>query len=357
MQTVGTPGDVQANIAELRVALEEAAAKGVAVVVTPELFLSGRVEGASVRRLAEPSTGPSLRKIRDLAGEFQVAVVVGYAELAPGEPFVPAGSSPAPAHRPTVLYNAALVIDSGGEIICNHRKGLLSECYGEERLFHRSGYSAAGVGVNSASPCYRAFELDGLRCGVLIGEEIDVPEPLQELARHGAVCCFVLGASSIEAVEVRGLAVDRRAAVVSVRGGENAIYVAYANYAGKSHPAPEAAAAAAAAAAGGSTPTRVSQAWPGCESPAVPLGLGLTVSAASLSSPGPPSSRSALHAAFGGGSRLVAPTGREMAFASEAQVGLVEGTVNPNPNRTVAHCSPQPQPHRSALFTPTPTAP
>ena len=66
-QGAGVRGDAARALAVVRRVVARAAARGVRLVVFPELFLSGYNVGAAVRRLAEPAVGPSAEAIAAIA--------------------------------------------------------------------------------------------------------------------------------------------------------------------------------------------------------------------------------------------------------------------------------------------------
>ena len=103
----GQPALARAALAE-RVA--DAVAQGARLVVCPEMATSGYVwpDAESIRPHAEPAQGPTLAALSE-AGRG-AWVVCGYPER-DGER----------------LYNAALVIDPSGALVCSYRKALLYE--------------------------------------------------------------------------------------------------------------------------------------------------------------------------------------------------------------------------------------
>ncbi len=105
-QFVASPGDMAANAA--RIARMTAAAKGIgcALVVFPELIVSGYLAPEAVRPLAAPLDAPPVRAIRAAAREQGVAVAFGYPELAAG------------GRR----HNSFVLVDSSGAIAAVYRK-------------------------------------------------------------------------------------------------------------------------------------------------------------------------------------------------------------------------------------------
>lgn len=191
----GLMADVAANLAVLRGVAGEAAADGAALVVFPEMFLSGYNVGAAVVDLAEPLNGPSLNALCRIAQEAGIAIVTGYPERA-GK----------------LLYNSAVMIDQNGEVLANYRK---SHLFGD---FEKEYFTAGDH--------FEVTQLGGLTVGLLICYDIEFPEPARALAVQGVELLLVP-----TALMTPGHPVARR--VVPTRACENQIFVAYANRTGQ----------------------------------------------------------------------------------------------------------------------------
>ena len=164
-----TVGDIAGNEAKALEALERARAAGAQLVLFPELYITGyppedlllkehflRDARRAVQRLAEAS--------RDLV------TVVGFPE------------------RDVDVFNAAAVL-AGGELAAIYRKVYLPNygVFDEQRYFQ----SGAGGGI---------VELDGLRLGVTICEDIWEPgPPLSDEALAGATVIANISASPYHA--------------------------------------------------------------------------------------------------------------------------------------------------------------
>ena len=164
-----TVGDIAGNEAKALEALESARAAGAQLVLFPELYITGyppedlllkehflRDARRAVQRLAEAS--------RDLV------TVVGFPE------------------RDVDVFNAAAVL-AGGELAAIYRKVYLPNygVFDEQRYFQ----SGAGGGI---------VELDGLRLGVTICEDIWEPgPPLSDEALAGATVIANISASPYHA--------------------------------------------------------------------------------------------------------------------------------------------------------------
>lgn len=98
------PGERDRNIARACAAIEEAKALGAGLVVLPECLDLGWTH-PSARALAEHIPGPGSAQIANAAFDCSVYVAAGLAE-----------------RDGDTIYNAAILIDSAGEIILRHRK-------------------------------------------------------------------------------------------------------------------------------------------------------------------------------------------------------------------------------------------
>jgi predicted amidohydrolase len=193
-QTVGTPGDVAANLRRLAQLAGEAAAGGAGLLVLPELYLTGYNIGDRVAALAEPANGPSARVIADCARRHGIAIAYGYPERAAGG-----------------VYNTAALIDRQGELGAAYRKIHL---WGDfEKAQFRPG--------DGCEP----FTLDGLRLGLMICFDVEFPELALSLALAGCEAVIAISATGAPYTVV-----PRH--VVPARAYENAMFVAFCNHAG-----------------------------------------------------------------------------------------------------------------------------
>jgi predicted amidohydrolase len=189
-------GDVAENLALLETTARDAAAAGARLLVTPEMFLTGYAIGAdAVRRLAEPSDGPSAGEVARIARATGLAVLYGWPELDDGS-----------------VYNAATLVDRDGHRLSTYRKAHL---YGD-------------VDTSSFRPGNGDFvtvPLDDFRIGLLICYDVEFPETVRSLALAGADLVVVPTALMLPYdVVARTL--------VPARAYENQLYVAYVNRTG-----------------------------------------------------------------------------------------------------------------------------
>jgi 5-aminopentanamidase len=193
MQTAGCPADVRANANELASAAATASAGGASLLITPELFLTGYDIGDEVRQLAREDL---LGACRGVAAAHQIALIVGYPELAPGG----------------ALYNSAAFIDPSGDVLDVHRK---THLFGE---LDRTYFSAGDKGVS-------VVDYQDLRVATMICYDVEFPENARMAALAGAHLIAVPTAQ----MQPFEFVADT---LVRARAWENQVYVAYANHDG-----------------------------------------------------------------------------------------------------------------------------
>ncbi|MFD3488058.1 carbon-nitrogen hydrolase family protein [Streptomyces sp. NPDC058665] len=199
LQSSGRPGDTVRNLELIARAAREAADGGAALLVCPELFLTGYAIGADVSRLAEPADGPGADAVARIADEYGVAILYGYPERA--------GDGAAAR-----LHNAARLIGPDGSALADYRK---THLYGgfEEKWF-----------TPGDTPVVQA-ELGGLRVGIMICYDVEFPENVRAHALAGTDLLLVPTAQMHPFQFVAE-------SVVPVRAFENQMYVAYVNRTG-----------------------------------------------------------------------------------------------------------------------------
>jgi NAD+ synthase (glutamine-hydrolysing) len=189
-------GAVAANAARVRELTAEARAGGAALVAFPELAISGYPAEDLLLR-------PSF--LRACADEVSALArqAVGIAAYV-GHP-----------HSEGEVYNAASLL-RGGEIELTYRKQALPNytVFDEKRYF-RPGHEPAVV------------DIEGVRVGLLICEDIWEAEPSARAARAGAELLVVINASPFDTAQAK-----RREALLEARARENGIAIAYVNVVG-----------------------------------------------------------------------------------------------------------------------------
>ncbi|WP_282608820.1 carbon-nitrogen hydrolase family protein [Pelagibius sp. Alg239-R121] len=165
------------------------------LVVCPELFLSGYNVGESITELAEAFGGALTGQLTEIARHCGTAIVFGY-----------------PERDGNKIYNSAACIDSSGRLLANHRKLLLPPGF-------ESQYFTSGGGLT-------LFELNGIRCSILVCYDAEFPEAVRASAEAGA-----------QVVLVPTALVDNWGSVayqmMPTRAFENGVWLLYANHAGQ----------------------------------------------------------------------------------------------------------------------------
>lgn len=195
------PLDVSGNLQRLSTQAKAAADQGAALLVCPEMFLSGYNIGAEAARdLAQASDGPAAQAIAEIARAFGIAILYGYPELS--------------ADRQ--VYNAVQLIDAQGQRLCNYRK---THLYGE---LDKSMFSAG-------DEYFPVVDFHGWKLGFLICYDVEFPENTRRLALAGADLILVPTANMAPYDFVAEVTVRARAF-------ENQCYLVYANYCGSEEP-------------------------------------------------------------------------------------------------------------------------
>ena len=191
------PLEPAANLNRLQQRAIEAAQRGAALLVCPEMYLSGYNIGLeAVSALAEPCDGPWAARVADIARENGIAILYGYPERS----------------AEGALFNAVQLIDAQGHPLGNYRK---THLFGE---LDNSMFSAGGDD-------YPLLELNGWKLGMLICYDVEFPENVRRLALAGADVVLVPTANMVPYDFVCEV-------LVRARAFENQCYVAYANYCG-----------------------------------------------------------------------------------------------------------------------------
>ncbi|CAF2784868.1 unnamed protein product [Rotaria sp. Silwood2] len=192
-------GDVSQNVVEVEHAMEKASREYNAhLLVFPELFLSGYGHSRDTTMSAARFIVDSqvIARLQKLACQYSIALFIGYPEKAN-----------------ETIYNSATLIDHQGEILINYRKThLWAE---KERHVFKEG--------NNLSP---VVQLCGVRVGVMICYDVEMPEVARALSVLGAQLLLVATAEAASpwCGNVAHILVPARAL-------ENHVWVAYANLA------------------------------------------------------------------------------------------------------------------------------
>jgi NAD+ synthase (glutamine-hydrolysing) len=191
-------GDVAGNTAKIIEHAQRARdAEGADIVVFPELSVCGYppedlLFHAGLRHDVEAAVA----SVRD--GVFGIAILLGFPEYDDGQ-----------------IYNACAVL-LDGKVVARYRKQLLPNyaVFDEERYFTAGKEPAV-------------FELNGIRIGLNICEDVWKPGPMGASRAAGAECALVINGSPFE---VRSQ--EKRENVVRARVAEVGIPVVYVNHVG-----------------------------------------------------------------------------------------------------------------------------
>ncbi len=161
IQSLPVTGDPAANVARLAALGRElkAAQPELALLVAPELAVTGYSAGERFAELAEPwPDGPSLQALAALAAELDVVLIAGYAEAG--------GAS-------GLLYDAAAVFERNGRPITSYRK---THCLESELAFFANGDElltvATSLGELGVMICWDAAFPEVARMHALAGAEL-----------------------------------------------------------------------------------------------------------------------------------------------------------------------------------------
>jgi NAD+ synthase (glutamine-hydrolysing) len=193
-------GDIAGNADRIVDMIAEARdAHGAALVLFPELALSGYPpEDLLLRPSFLADCDAALRRIA--AATHGITAVVGWPESAGA-----------------VVYNAASVLRDGA-IACTYRKRELPNyaVFDERRYFDVDP---------DGGPC--VFEVDGVRVGVVVCEDLWFPEPLAQTCAAGAQLVLVPNASPFERDKhaQRDALLAQRAGETAASGGAGLAYL------------------------------------------------------------------------------------------------------------------------------------
>jgi len=174
------PGNIAANRATMLGQMEDAARKGAALIVFPELALSGYLPPQEVAPLAADVRGEELAPLREAAARLGLGVAIGMAELDGG-----------------TRYNSLVYVNSKGGVEHVYRKLHL---WDTERLWATPG---GGLGT---------FSAEGIRAGMWICYDTRFPEAGRLVATSGGTLALVatawLGPAAEWELAVRARALD-----------------------------------------------------------------------------------------------------------------------------------------------------
>jgi len=156
------PGATDKNLKRLEAAVKAAAAHGVQLISFPELYASGyTMTPAQAKEVAETVNGKVVTTCRRIAKQYQMALIVPYAEKAQG------------ADGKTRYYDSIAAISAAGELVVSYRK---THLWGKEE---RANWSFG----DKLCPI---FKVNGFPVSLLNCYECEFPELSRILALKGA---------------------------------------------------------------------------------------------------------------------------------------------------------------------------
>ena len=163
------------------------------VIVLPELWNTGFFPKENLAELSDENGERTKWELSALAKELSVNIVAGSVAT----------------RRGGRLYNTAYVFARNGEVVCEYDKTHLFSPMGEDAYFEKG--EAAKV-----------FELDGIKCGIIICYDLRFPELSRKLALLGAEVIFM----PAEWPDVR---INHLMALARARAIENQLFFAVCN--------------------------------------------------------------------------------------------------------------------------------
>ena len=172
-QAETVPGDLAANLASHRRMIDEAAERGVRLLVFPELSLAGHGAGVHALKLAIPRDHDALLQLARCC--TSLAAVVGFIEEAPG----------------ALFYNSVATLHAG-RVIHVHRKIALAT-YGR---LDDGKYYGHGARLDQ----FTLPDDARWRVATPVCADLWSPALMHRLARDGATLCAAPVSSAVEAV-------------------------------------------------------------------------------------------------------------------------------------------------------------
>jgi len=206
---------VESNLLRTIEALEEAAAHGAELAITPECVLHGYASSESenyaerMLEIAEPLDGRNLALLRAEAQDLHLDVVVGFAERGEGDQ----------------VHNSAALISKQGEIVTVYRK---VHCRPFESIHH------AGVFVpgDEFTVVERRFDERTVQLGLMICFDREITESTRCLRSLGAeliVCPLATDTTSMATCHNRA---DNEM-ITRCRAAEHEVFIVVVNHAGR----------------------------------------------------------------------------------------------------------------------------
>jgi len=189
-------GAVAANAKRMRGLIEQAQVQEAALIAFPELALSGYPpEDLLLRPSFLAACESELKSLA--AASAGTAVIVGH------------------PHSEGEVFNAASLLREGAIEVTAHKQALPNYGVFDDKRYFRPGHESVVVTI------------DGVRVGLLICEDVWMPEPAAQAAAAGAELIVVINASPWDDAKQ-----STREAVLTARAQETGCAIAYVNVVG-----------------------------------------------------------------------------------------------------------------------------
>ena len=205
-------GDFDANLQKIARAADQARADGISMLVVPELALTGYPPEDLLLRpaLIDKLTAADLM-LQEISRDLTLCVGAPSAAAAAISDWALGNNSA----RPASLLNSLLIYRNGEHILSYHKQSLPNY-----QVFDERRYFVAGT---QSMVC----DLDGLRVGLLVCEDVWVPDIVEATCRLGADLILVVNASPFAEGKF-----DERLDHLKHRASVNQVPIAYVNLVG-----------------------------------------------------------------------------------------------------------------------------
>jgi len=208
--------DLEGNFQRTLAALEEAAAQGAQVAITPECVLHGYGIDENIRTakhryadIAEPIDGPRLAAVRELARRKSIYIVLGFAEQS----------------TEGLFYNSAAVISGSGDIVDIYHK---VHC----RTFENVNHAGAFTPGERFTVTDMTIESQNFKMGTMICFDREIPESARCLRALGAHLIACPLACNTEALD-KQVNYAHNEMITRCRAAENELFIVVVNHSGR----------------------------------------------------------------------------------------------------------------------------
>lgn len=156
------PGEPARNREKVKAWFERNAGPSIDIIVLPEMWTTAYAL-EELDQLAEPSDGPSVSFLKELAVKYDVHLIGGSIAV----------------KEEGKIFNRAIVIDRKGNVVYEYDKIHLVPMLDEPKY------------LNGGTSSVKAFELDGVKMGVVICYDLRFPEIIRDLALQGIQALFI----------------------------------------------------------------------------------------------------------------------------------------------------------------------